>query len=222
VAFCRRRVSLREIAQHVNREDVRHRVDRLREDYGDVVVLESEGTLPPERFERMHEDARDGYTGGGYAWVRMDPADAPTGREVMPDEGKPDRPHALLMLERGVEGTAWELPGGGREDDETYEAAAEREVAEETGVECAVSEPYLLYYDRLRSEDSDAVLHTLWACFDATYEGGSIAVQREELRGAAWFDAPPAALRPWAQYRAVDWWDDYTPDERWWADLEPR
>jgi 8-oxo-dGTP pyrophosphatase MutT (NUDIX family) len=207
--------------EHVNRDDVLRRLDRFREDYDDPVVLEAEGTRPADGFERLYDDAVEGYTGGGYAWVRADPEDTPAARAEMPAEGRPDRPRALLMLERGIEGTAWEIAGGGREDGETYEAAAEREVEEETGVACSVDEPYLVHYARIRSEgDDDAVVHTLWVSFDATYDGGSIAVQREETRGAAWFDSPPAALRPWAQYRAVDWWDDYAPDERWWADLD--
>lgn len=47
--------------------------------------------------------------------------------------------HKLLMV-RDPQGTFWELPGGGVEDDENYIEALKREFKEETGLNITVSE----------------------------------------------------------------------------------
>lgn len=210
------------MTEHVNRADVRERIDRLRADYPGVEVMAGDERLSASAFERMYEDAVEGYTGGGYAWVTRAPADAPALSDSMPDDAAPDRPQVLLVLEHGVEGPAWTVAGGGREDGETYEAAARRELREETAIEASVGRPYLVFYDRIhpKSVDPDVCLHTLWVCFDATYEAGTVAIQASELRGAAWFGSAPTELRPWAHHRGVEWFDDYDPDARWWESLD--
>ena len=209
------------MTEHVNRDDVRGRLDRLRDDYGEMPVLEADEKLSAEHFKQYRADAVDGYTGGGYAWIRRPPGDAPPLAGSMTGVEPTGETQVLLVLERGTDEPTWEVAGGSREGAETYEAAVRREVREETGIDVAVERPYFVFYDRLHSEEDgvDVCLHTLWVCFDATYDGGAIAVQQGELRGAAWFESPPTALGPWAQYRGVEWWDDYALDEPWWDAL---
>lgn len=206
---------------HVNRDDVERRLDRLRDRDGSLTVVEGAETLPPERFDRLHDHARDGYTGGGYAWIVREPSDAPPLSPSMPDDAVEPGPTVLLVQSRGA-GTRWAIPGGGREDGETYADATVRESREETGIEIDLGDPYLAYRATHDPADERAVrLHTLWVCFDATYADGELDVQAGELRGAAWFLEPPRALGPWSQFRASSWWDAYAVDAPWWEDVNP-
>ncbi|MFC7195785.1 hypothetical protein ACFQL4_16045 [Halosimplex aquaticum] len=41
---------------HVNREAVERRMERLRDEYGEVAVEEVDEEVPPERFETLRED----------------------------------------------------------------------------------------------------------------------------------------------------------------------
>ncbi|MFT4890456.1 MAG: 8-oxo-dGTP diphosphatase [Halobacteriales archaeon] len=201
------------------------RLDRLREEYGDFPFVDSRNALPPDRFDDLREKAIDGYTGGGYAWVVRTPEAAPPLSDSMPEDAGPDRSHVLLILERDDEALTWSIPGGGREDDETYEAATVREVEEETGISIDLDAPFLVIRNRLDAEDERSErLHTLWVHFDARYAGGHLEVQPGELRGAAWFEGAPSTLAPVPAFRATEWWNDDEPgpEERWWDDYAVR
>jgi len=195
----------------INREEVERRLAQLRTDY-DPTVAEEREVLDAEEFDGFAELARDGYTGGGYAWVvREEPL--PTS-ETMPDPENCESayPRVLLGLGRG-EG-AWGTPGGGREGGESYEKAAVREVREETGIECEVVDCVHVRettFERERSETderdgSGQTIHTLWVFFEARQTGGGIDVQETELDGAAWFHDLPEPLHHPVRSHA-DWWD---------------
>lgn len=206
---------------HVNREAVERRLDRLRERYGSLTVVEGAERLPSDRFDRLYEHARDGYTGGGYAWIVRDPSDAPPLSPSMPDDAVEPEPTVLLVQSRGA-GTRWAIPGGGREDGETYADAAVRETREETGIEIDLDDPFLVYRATHDPVDGREIrLHTLWVCFDATYADGELAVQGGELRGAAWLLEPPRALGPWSQFRARSWWAALEIEAPWWEAANP-
>jgi ADP-ribose pyrophosphatase YjhB (NUDIX family) len=195
----------------INREEVERRLAQLRTEY-DPTVAEEREVLDAEEFDGFAELARDGYTGGGYAWVvREEPL--PTS-ETMPDpeDCESAYPRVLLGLGRG-EG-AWGTPGGGREGGESYEEAAVREVREETGIECEVVDCVHVRettFERERSETderdgSGQTIHTLWVFFEARQTGGGIDVQETELDGAAWFHDLPEPLHHPVRGHA-DWWD---------------
>ena len=195
------------MSDEVNREFVERRRDILGETYHDVTVHHETETVEAGLFAELRDLSRGGYTGGSYAWVVRDPDDAATLTESMPDEIDEGR-RVLMILGRG--GTEWGLPGGGREDGETYEEAAVREVREETGVDCELTDCFLLVHRVTVSEgDHDDRLHTLWTVFDADYAGGSIAIQPGELNGAAWFEEPPDRICPENELRAADFWADF-------------
>lgn len=196
--------------QEINRETVERRRDRLRDEYDGATVREETETVDADQFEELRSLSVDGYTGGGYAWVVRDPDDAASLTESMPDDVDDGR-RVLMILGRG--GTRWGLPGGGREGDETYEAAAVREVREETGIDCEMTDCFLLCHRVTTSgDDHDDRLHTLWAFFDADYVGGSITIQPGELNGAAWFEQPPDRLYPENAFRAADFWTAFEHD----------
>jgi 8-oxo-dGTP pyrophosphatase MutT (NUDIX family) len=200
----------------VNRETVERRRRRLFDEYDDVYVQNVTHEFDDEEdYRDLLETARKGYTGGGYAWVVREPDEAAALTESMPDEVDDGR-RVLMILGRG--GSRWGVPGGGREDGETYEEAAVREVREETSVECELTGLFLLRDLTLTPPGGDAngsdspAIHTLWAFFDADYTGGHIAIQPGELNGAAWFDEPPREMHPENVHRATDFWDDYEYD----------
>ncbi|MFB6139598.1 MAG: NUDIX domain-containing protein [Halosimplex sp.] len=214
-------------SEHVNRETVERRMERLREEYDDPYVEEvHQEAAPPDRFEDLREVARDGYTGGAYCWVVREPDQTAPLTESMPD-GIEDERSVLMILGRG--GSEWGLAGGGREHGEvdpretsnqasggsrehgeTYEEAAVREVREETSVDCEVTDCFLLRRVRTDSAgEHDERLHALYVFFDAAYVDGHIAIQPGELDGAAWFAEPPGRMLPANEFRADDFWDDY-------------
>lgn len=208
----------------INRTEVERRLARLRDDY-DPTVAEERELLEPGDFDGFAELARDGYTGGGYAWVvREEPL--PTS-ESMPDpeDCESAYPRVLLGLGRG-EG-AWGTPGGGREAGESYEQATVREVREETGVECEVVDCIHVRETTFERDGPATVerdgpdetihtldtIHTLWVFFEARQTGGGIDVQETELDGAAWFHDLPEPLHYSVEGHA-DWWEPGTEETR--------
>ncbi|QPV62093.1 NUDIX domain-containing protein [Halosimplex litoreum] len=197
--------------EHVNREAVERRRDRLQAEYGEVPVERIRDEVPPERFATLCAESREGYIGGAYCWVVREPDQTAPLTESMPDDLEADR-RVLMILNRADE--RWGLPGGGQEGDETFEAAAVREVREETGVDCEVTDTFHLRRVTAESTgDRDERLHALYVFFDAAYVDGHIAVQPGELNGAAWFAEPPERLQPANAVRADDFWPDFEADD---------
>ena len=199
----------------INGTAIERRLARLREEYDDPPVETETWEDSPEEFARAVEHAENGYLGGAYAWVVREPEDAAPLTESMPEEATEDRRRALMIRNRADE--KWGLPGGGREGGETFEETARREVLEETNIECEPTDCFLLRRvtvvpiessDEPTTVPDDRRVHLLYVFFDATYEGGSIAIQPGELDGAAWFADPPARLMPANERRAESW----TPD----------
>lgn len=176
------------MGEHVNRETIERRCDRLLEEYEPVEFHEEETTIDPEEFADLREIAEEGYLGGGYAWVVREPEQAAELTPSMPDD-LDETERVLLIMGRGS--NRWGVAGGGREADETFEEAAVREVAEETGVDCEITDCFLLVHriSRPENEGNDEV-HLLYAFFDAEYAGGHVEIQPGELNGAAWFADP--------------------------------
>jgi 8-oxo-dGTP diphosphatase len=122
----------------------------------------------------------------------------------MPDDALDDHPRVLMIFGRGAD--SWGLPGGGREDGETFEETTVREVEEETNVRCSLAEPFLLRRATVVSEeDREERIHLLYVFFDAEYRSGTIAIQGGELNGAAWFAEPPKRMLPANERHADDW-----------------
>ncbi|MFC6954455.1 NUDIX hydrolase [Halorubellus litoreus] len=189
------------MSERINEGFVDKRTGALQERYGAVDVVESTMEVPAAKFDECVANARDGYVGGAYAWVSREPEQAGYPSESYVGDGI-EREQALLVLPRGDD--EWGIPGGGVEDDESFERAARRETLEETGVGCEISGLWLLDRKTWQSTDPDEDRETvsLHAFFDADYVGGSITVQPGEVDGAAWFAEPPAALMEETAMRA--------------------
>jgi 8-oxo-dGTP pyrophosphatase MutT (NUDIX family) len=185
----------------INEGFVGDAIGTLQSRYRPVEVEQTTIDVPASDFDEYVENARDGYVGGAYAWVMRRQEEAGYPSESY-DGGVVDGEQALLILPRGR--TEWGLPGGGVENDETYERAVRREVLEETGVGCEVTGLWHLHRRRWQSEDpaDDRETDTLYPFFDADYVGGSISVQAGEVDGAAWFAEPPSPLMDATERRA--------------------
>jgi ADP-ribose pyrophosphatase YjhB (NUDIX family) len=155
------------------RSEVRRRIQRLRDRYGDFPVRETTVENDPDYFETGVELATEGWVGDAGAFVTDE-----EGRALLiRHEESPDR---------------WGTPGGGHEPGETLEATARREVREETGVDCSLVGVALARHKTVRhAEDPDRELHLLTVEFAAEYEGGDRSVGDEEVLEARWFETLP-------------------------------
>jgi 8-oxo-dGTP diphosphatase len=190
----------------INATIVEQEIDRLQTKYEDIQTETDHYDSPPDDFEKHIEPARNGYVGSGYVWVVRSAADAPPLSPSMPEEYVNDRERVLMIL--GRESEEWGLPGGGREDSETFEDAAVREVEEETNINCTLTNLFSLHHTVVTTADRDERVHTLYAYFDGRYEDGEIAIQGGELNGATWFAEPPARMRPRNERRAEEWFSE--------------
>ncbi|HIK40946.1 NUDIX hydrolase [Thermoleptolyngbya oregonensis NK1-22] len=83
-----------------------------------------------------------------------------------------DRPYRpIVLIERLNPPFGWALPGGFVDYGESVEDAAEREAAEETGLQVKLTEQFQVYSDPQR----DPRLHTLSVVFLATAKGDPFA-----------------------------------------------
>lgn len=87
----------------------------------------------------------------------------------------------------------WALPKGGIEPGETPEAAALREIREETGIVGAIEAP--LPSVRYRFRDGEEEVEKTVHYFLVRALNGGLRVQREELRDAAWLSLDEAIRR---------------------------
>lgn len=85
----------------------------------------------------------------------------------------------------------WALPGGSVHLGETMQQAAEREVAEETGITVCAGDPVNTFDVIVRDEDGAVRFHYVVVDLTADYVAGR-PVGNEEVHEAGWFD--PRAL----------------------------
>ena len=169
------------------RAEVDRRLNRLRDEYGDFSVEEETVTNDPEFFEHGRELAERGWVGDAGAWVTDDRGRVLLIRHV----DAPDR---------------WGTPGGGHEPGETLDATARREVREETGVACSLTD---VYWARRRTvvheERPDERFHMLTVGFEADSEGGELAVGDDEVVEANWFSDPPDRVHDFLADKVERW-----------------
>jgi 8-oxo-dGTP diphosphatase len=192
-------------ATHLNRETVQARLSRLEAEYGVAYREDETVEVDPRAFPEEVSLSRNGYDGSSYVWIVRPPSEASPLTESMPDDAGNDRDRVLMILGRG--GDRWGVPGGGREGDETYEEGAVREVREETGIDCEITDLFGVRHERRTAPGHDEVLHNLRVLFEGRYEGGHIAIQPGELDGAAWLARKPQQVHPLAEAKADRWFD---------------
>ncbi len=101
------------------------------------------------------------------------------------------KPHVLLIATRGR--TRWGLPKGAVTEGETSEAAALREVREETGVEARIVRPLdtIEYYFRV----GDTLIHKRVDFYLCLYVAGELEPQLSEVDDVEWVELHEALRR---------------------------
>lgn len=183
-----------------NRATVQREITSLQDTYGDVPVEREDPPFEasPALFRELVEAAKRGTINSSYLWVRRTPEQFPSPPSSPTGDAATTKTRVLFIYDRADDHT-WTIPGGGREPGESFEEAAHRELAEETGIEASITGLRKIQHKiAVPGEDGagfgfDAV-HALYPVFDAEYEGGELDVQPQELYGAAWFDRTPRNL----------------------------
>lgn len=169
------------------RAEISRRIDRLRERYGSFPVYEETTENDLDFFEHGKEMAEEGWIGDAGAWITD------------------DDPRVLLIRHEGAP-TEWGTPGGGHQPGEPMEETARREVKEETGVECTITD---VKYARLKTivlaPDPDRRYYMLTVIFDAEYDSGSISISDEEVVEAKWFSEPPDNVHEFVEEHLSKW-----------------
>jgi 8-oxo-dGTP diphosphatase len=191
------------MAEHLNRDDVERRLNRLREECGEFPVRWREETWSEAEFADSVELAETGYVGAAHVLATREPDQTVDLSESMPEPDRPVQRRVLLAMGRGSD--VWGPPGGGREQGETYEEAAIREVDEEVGVDVSLTDVREVLRWTTTAEGDDRTVHTAFVLFDGEYEGGHIDIQPEEMNGACWFRELPPNLHDFAQRFAQEW-----------------
>ncbi|MCT9095992.1 NUDIX domain-containing protein [Haloarchaeobius sp. HME9146] len=196
-----------------NANEVARRVGRLTDEYDDVTVV-TEREEPQDQFDELRQHAEEGYLGGAYCWT-VRSGSGSDGRDRQQNEDCEDarKERKRVLLGMGCERDSWCPPGGGVDgydpaqpgSGERFEETARRTVREETGIECEPTECVFVHWAVVGDPNSDDEVHLAYVVFDAEYRDGSVAIEPEQLNGAAWFAELPPNLHYFAQRRADQW-----------------
>lgn len=86
------------------------------------------------------------------------------------------------------------------------EETALREVREETGVECTITDVYWARRKTVVLEtDPDQRFYMLTVEFEAQYERGDITVSDDEILGAKWFSEAPESVSNHIEGKVEEW-----------------
>jgi len=145
-------------------------VDALRTAYCDVPVWEH--TFDVEDASEHAMDAAQGELGGARVAVVR------------------ERDGAVLYANVRDDPAAWDVPGGAREDAESPEATAVREVHEEVGLSVPLDDA--VFANRLTFDDGERAVTGVWAYFTATVaDPPALDIQSEELAATTWRTTRP-------------------------------
>jgi ADP-ribose pyrophosphatase YjhB (NUDIX family) len=155
------------------REEISRRIERLQERYGSFPVHEEIVENNPDYFEQGKEMAEEGWIGDAGAWIT-------------------DDANRVLLIRHENSPNEWGTPGGGHEPGETMEETTRREMREETGVECTITDVNFARRKTIvLAPNPDERYYMLTVIFDAKYSSGSISISDEEVLEAKWFSELP-------------------------------
>ncbi|WP_211312616.1 NUDIX hydrolase [Halarchaeum salinum] len=150
-------------------------IEQLRGAYGEFPVVEERTTVPREALVDCLTSASEGRLGGA--------------RTLLETDGR-----TLLVRYRGNP-DVWDLPGGGLERHENHEQTAKRHVAEQLGVECALTGAFHARRQTFSIVDDGEGASGLWIHFEAEPLGSDVELDPgDEIVETRWFDAPPDAV----------------------------
>ncbi len=174
-----------------SRRAVDARIDGLRERFGEFPVVDVTRLNDPEFFEDGVEMFESGVRGAA-------------GARVVDDDGR------LLLIRDDRDPETWVLPGGGHEPGESFPETAQREVWEETGVDCEITGVWRAVRKRfVRRDDPQRRGYLLETFFTADAVGGAATVDQErlddgeEVLEAGWFGEVPENAIPVIEERTA-------------------
>ncbi|WP_330633582.1 NUDIX hydrolase [Halocatena halophila] len=152
---------------------VETQLEELRDKYGELAVETTEKEVSSSAIETGRRDVREGNTVDVRVWTTR-------GNEEV-----------LLVREHDAP-EYWIEPGGTVEPGEPIDAAAHREVAEETGIDCRIAQPRAVRQIVLRDEtDPDQSAQFLQVFFNAIYNSGNLSINDDEILDAQWMTTLP-------------------------------
>lgn len=155
------------------RADVDRRIQHLREQYGGFEVSEETVENDPAFFEQGRELAETGWRGDAGAWIT-------------------DDEQRVLLIRHADAPNRWGIPGGGHIPGESHAETARREVREETGIECTLTDVFRVRRKEILLEtDHSQRLSMLTVNFEGTTEERAIEINDDEILEARWFSTPP-------------------------------
>lgn len=151
---------------------VASKLEDFQKRYDEFEVTTHEGEIPSEEFEARAEKIR-----------ARSPFNA---RVLVARDGE------LLLVRDRDWPDFWVEPGGTVESGEPIEEAARREVAEETGIECRLTDLRGVVHFVGRDEaDETREIHLLQAFYRAEHEAGTLDVQEAEIIEGRWWQTLP-------------------------------
>jgi ADP-ribose pyrophosphatase YjhB (NUDIX family) len=145
----------------------------LKDEYGEFEVVEKTRIVSPSPYQATGERVEDGSVGGAGVWLQNENGEV------------------LLVRNEGDEG--WGDPGGKAEIGESFGEVAMREVREETGVECRLTDVLEVHVVEIRSGtgDNPPVFEPI-VIFTGEYTAGDPRPREGEIAQVDWFSSPPA------------------------------
>lgn len=157
-----------------SKERVDDALQRLRETYGDIDVVEETWSFGPEGHDWIVDRFEAGTIGGAGAWIHNDAGEV------------------LLLREAGGDG--WSEPGGKHEPGETLAETATREAREETNVDSRITDVGVAQVITVEAPGAPPV-YRLIPIFLAERTGGTPTPQEDGVREVRWWDTHPPDLR---------------------------
>jgi ADP-ribose pyrophosphatase YjhB (NUDIX family) len=149
-------------------------VSELADEYGTFDLVEKTWERSASEFDRIVTRAEQDSLDGAGVWVTNDAGEV------------------LLARNEGDDG--WADPGGKVELGEDYEQAARREVREETGIECTITDIREVHEIENTTDASDESVFEVIVVFDGEYAGGEVTPRDGEIANAGWFSEPPETV----------------------------
>ncbi|MFC7073425.1 NUDIX hydrolase [Halovenus rubra] len=141
----------------------------------------------PDFFKHGQDLVKDGWVGDAGAWVT-------------------DDSNRVLLIQHSESVDQWGTPGGGHEPEESMEETALREVREETGIDCSITN---VFWARRKTvvlkDDPDQRYYMLTVQFEAGYEGGEISISDDEILEARWFSESPDNVADFLEEKVRTW-----------------
>jgi ADP-ribose pyrophosphatase YjhB (NUDIX family) len=148
------------------------RITYLHETYGDFPVESATYDLSSNTYERARELHDHGILGAARVWVERDSETL-----LVREESRPD---------------SWGVAGGLVEPGERTDRAGEREIHEETNVECTVIDVEYVHRATRRHEHGEReAFEEIAVAFIAEYVDGTSQPQEGEIREVKWWAKLP-------------------------------